>query len=261
MNKTIKRKWVQAAVAVMCVLGMTCGFTSCEEELDPWVPVELEAECQQEEAMPYNGGTFSINVNSNTAWTVTASDWITVDRTSGTGQGTINVTVEENTGDNRRSGSIRITAGGSEPDGDIAGQTSQSFNITQEYMVDAVEITDVLPTISREPSSTTRDGYHYYGSVTYTVNTTLTDEEISNFFTNSKLLLFLYARRGDGYSSGGYAIESIPLTNGIHTIDVDFDMPYYYDPFRMLDVYIRADYKGSMENLFFTINQPYSINY
>ncbi|MBF0651066.1 hypothetical protein IR083_19810 [Dysgonomonas sp. GY75] len=59
---------------------------------------------------PSAGGTFAIIVTSNTSWTVSLPGWCTADVTSGTGNGTINVTVAGNTG-SQRTGNITVAAG------------------------------------------------------------------------------------------------------------------------------------------------------
>ncbi len=48
--------------------------------------------------IPYLGGEVSISVTSNTSWTISSDkDWVTLSRTSGTGDGIIDITVAENT--------------------------------------------------------------------------------------------------------------------------------------------------------------------
>lgn len=243
----------------MCVLGMTCGFTSCEEELDPWEIVELEADCSQEEALPYDGGTFIVNVNANTAWTVITPEWMSADKTSGTGQGTVNVTVEENTGDNQRNGFVRITAGSSEPDGNIVGQTSQSFNITQQAKYEDLKISNVNVNLNKKRSSGRDDYYDYYGTVTYTVETRLTNEEIEELFPSPDAWLNLY-----GYSPlfdnpaqgwGISTIDKVSLAKGTHTIT--FDSKNIYGNFTRCDLYIAG---SRNQNIYFTTNRPYIIN-
>ncbi|GAB6119232.1 BACON domain-containing protein [Dysgonomonas termitidis] len=59
---------------------------------------------------PAAGETFAITVTSNTSWTVSLPGWCTANVTSGTGNGTINVTVTGNTG-GQRIGNIVVTAG------------------------------------------------------------------------------------------------------------------------------------------------------
>lgn len=56
-----------------------------------------------------DGETKSISVSSNDSWTVSKSDWwITVSRTSGSGDGTFSATIAENTSVSSRSGSITV---------------------------------------------------------------------------------------------------------------------------------------------------------
>lgn len=59
----------------------------------------------------YANSSQTINVISDLSWTVTKSDsWIRVDKTSGTGNGTLTVSVTENTSRSSRTGTVTITA-------------------------------------------------------------------------------------------------------------------------------------------------------
>ncbi len=70
-----------------------------------------------------NASTQSIVINTIAGWTASCSEgWITLSQTSGTGKSTLSISVEENKGDNSRTGSVKI----------LAGELSQTITITQQ---------------------------------------------------------------------------------------------------------------------------------
>lgn len=258
MKNYIKRKnLTHAALAALCALVAAGGFASCDEELEPWEIVSLEASCSQEELLPYDGGTFTVNIDANTDWTVTVPEWMTADKTSGSGPDTISVTVGENEGDKARGGTIVIKAGASEPNGNIVGQTSKSVGVSQQAKYQDLKIDNVIVDLKKKRTPNRNDYYDYYGTVTYTVVTRLTDEEIEELFRAPDSWLNLYGyspllEPGAGW--GIYTIDEVELTNGTHTIA--FDSKAIYGNFTSCDIYI-AGSRG--QNLFFTTNRPYTI--
>jgi len=70
-----------------------------------------------------NASTQNVVINTYAEWTASCSEgWITLSQTSGTGKSTLSISVEENNGDNSRTGNVRI----------IAGELSQTITITQQ---------------------------------------------------------------------------------------------------------------------------------
>ncbi|MCB1080085.1 MAG: BACON domain-containing protein, partial [Verrucomicrobiae bacterium] len=60
-------------------------------------------------SVPVAALSYPVHVSSNHDWTVTESaDWISVDLLSGSGDGTVNLSLDENTGDEERSAEIQI---------------------------------------------------------------------------------------------------------------------------------------------------------
>lgn len=271
MNKTIKRKWVQAALAVMCVLGMTCGFTSCEEELDPWVPVELEADCSQEEALPYDGGTFTVNVNANTAWTVITPEWMTADKTSGTGQGTVNITVMENKDSKQRIGSVQIIAGGSEPQGNVIGKKTSVISISQATKADVIDPnsavtinsveTDLVATF-HSTGLTQFDNYQVTGVVTYNVDTQYSDDFIAAIFGDAVMEITFLTSEDQIISSTELNIHGpSAFYAGLHTREIDeYDHFIFYSniPAKCMIKIYGYDKSGEVIN-FFSSDEYYSI--
>lgn len=235
MNKTIKRKWVQAAVAVMCVLGMTCGFTSCEEELDPWEIVSLEASCSQEELLPYDGGTFTVSVDANTDWTVTVPEWMTVDKASGTGPSTVSVTVDENSDYEARRGMVQITAGTTEPTGDVAGIKTTTFAVSQQPRQGAINFNVIEAKVERvfddgyvTSESGTYERHHYKVAVTYEISSNLTEAEIAEMMKEPGIYVTLNQKFSFNQTPGDplkdyvfhdyIYITGISITPGRHTV-------------------------------------------
>lgn len=70
-----------------------------------------------------DASTQNVVINTYAEWTASCSEgWITLSQTSGTGKSTLSISVEENNGDNYRTGSVRI----------LAGELSQTIAITQQ---------------------------------------------------------------------------------------------------------------------------------
>ncbi len=76
------------------------------------------------QTMVMAGGSFTLNITSNTAWKITCPDWCSVSAASGTGDATVRVTVAANTSGSR-SGSIVVTTSGP------ANNVSQTLQIRQ----------------------------------------------------------------------------------------------------------------------------------
>lgn len=253
MKNNKRRKWTHAVRAAVCALVAVCGFASCDEGLEPWEIVSLEASCSQEGQLSYDGGTFTVSVDANTDWTVTVPEWMTVDKTSGTGPGMISVAVGENESDKARGGTIVIKAGASEPNGNIAGQTSKSVSINQQAKYQDLKIDNVIVNLKKKRTPNRDDYYDYYGTVTYTVETRLTDEEVEKLFLAPNARLDLY---GPSSPQSIRPIDEVSLTKGTHTIT--FDSERIYGNYIRCDLYIRGSEFGS-QILFFTTNRPYII--
>ncbi len=86
------------------VIIMTMFFlTSCKKD-------EVLNLSEQSKNVEAEAGNFSINVTSNTDWSVsTDANWCTLSTTSGTEDGVVTVNYEENTSDASRSSSIKFT--------------------------------------------------------------------------------------------------------------------------------------------------------
>lgn len=70
-----------------------------------------------------NASTQEVVINTISSWSASSSEgWITLSQTSGTGESTLSISVEENKGDNSRTGSVKI----------VAGELHQTITITQQ---------------------------------------------------------------------------------------------------------------------------------
>lgn len=178
---------------------------------------------------------------------------MTVDKTSGTGPGMISVAVGENESDKARGGTIVIKAGASEPNGNIAGQTSKSVSINQQAKYQDLKIDNVIVNLKKKRTPNRDDYYDYYGTVTYTVETRLTDEEVEKLFLAPNARLDLY---GPSSPQSIRPIDEVSLTKGTHTIT--FDSERIHGNYTRCDLYVIGSTFGS-QILFFTTNRPYII--
>ena len=72
------------------------------------IPIEINPE---NISFDYTGGTSALSITSDGGWTAsTENDWLTLSSTSGTGDGTINITAQLNKGQ-ERTGYVNVTDG------------------------------------------------------------------------------------------------------------------------------------------------------
>lgn len=96
-------------MTVMMVAMLSVGITSCSSGDDD--PDEV-AVSMQSVNLSESGGSQSIQVLSNTNWTVSgAQGWLTVSPTQGSGNGMITVNANANTDNNSRTCMLTINAG------------------------------------------------------------------------------------------------------------------------------------------------------
>lgn len=252
---TLKRKRRNNLLVKLFAVAIAMGMFSCEEELEPWVGVTLQADCSLDSDVTYEGTSFTVQVESNTDWVAVASEWLTLDKTQGTGPGTVQVFVPENETNEVRSGFVRIEAGSEEPIGNIVGQLSQSFTVRQSARFEAIEITNVKVALQRRRLS--NDYYDYFGTVTYTVSSDLPDEELAQVY-DPELTIVLY---GDNYVVPGvpYSFSfDISLSKGAHVVDVD--LVRIPGNFPRCDIGVGGRVDGEIRTFFFSTNQPYRID-
>ncbi len=236
MKNYIKRKnLTHTAVAALCALVAAGGFASCDEDLDPWKIVSLEASCSQEEMLPYDGGTFTVSVDANTDWTVTVPEWMTADKTSGSGPGTVSVTAGENSDYEARTGMVQVTAGTTEPAGGVAGVKTTAFAVSQQSRQGAINFNVIEAKVERvfddgyvTSESGTYERHHYKVAVTYEISTNLTEAEIAEMMKEPGIYVTLNQKftfnqiPGDPLKDYVFHdhiyITDISITPGRHTV-------------------------------------------
>lgn|GEM_PF-5499552 len=226
-----KKKLSRTTVAMLCCLAALTGLSSCDKDLDPWEIVSLEVESSSQDAtISHDGGTFTIDVNSNTKWTVEAPEWITVDKTSGEGKATINVNVAENKSNNSRQGELTITAKSDNAESNIIGQKTSTITVTQDQGIIIKMISSKIERIQYddyEIASTNNKPYYYHrykATIQYEIKTSLTDAELAEIAKDPYILVNLdewmsyLPINNNKYINESITIKDIPFTRGTHTV-------------------------------------------
>ena len=118
------------AMSMICISMLL--FISCAEDEKEWELTELELAPTEDFDIPYKGGiqTFSFKTNNN--WKVTSSgDWVTFDRTSGTGNATVIATFTENSSNDHRKAVISIISGEEPTPNNYVGVRTQIISTLQ----------------------------------------------------------------------------------------------------------------------------------
>jgi hypothetical protein len=111
-------------LVTLAIVTLAVALAGCKD--DNGAGAELSVTPAEIEA-PIGGGSYDIAVTSNTEWTATLryiSIWCTVSPESGSGNGTVTVTVPENTRASIRTATVKVAA----------GDLSKSVTVTQEAM-------------------------------------------------------------------------------------------------------------------------------
>ena len=104
----MKTKKIKITAFLLIIAGI---FTACNGKEYPFLSVDKTTI-----TAPAEGGTFTILVSSNGEWTAVVQDveshsWITLDNASGTNDGVITVSIEENSEFEIRNAAIKISMG------------------------------------------------------------------------------------------------------------------------------------------------------
>lgn len=228
MDFSFWKKLLHVTVVILCGLSVVTGLSSCEEDFDPWEIATLEMRGSQEVNIPNNGSAFTIDINSNTKWTIQAPEWITVDKICGEGKATINATVPENKNQFQRSGFIIITAESDDKKDNVAGHKTLNIFVEQAPAIIINIINSNVERIQDKDyvvSNGTKYFYHTYkATIKYEIETNLTDEELAEIVKNPYMSIDISQRwsfsvPGSSYTFNDYiTIENIPFTNGTHTV-------------------------------------------
>ena len=171
MKKNLKSKWLLLLPLAMGAFGVT----ACSDDYDPWELLKTEVTStipqSYSEKVAWNGGTFTINVKTNGSWNIEVPKWLSVDKSEGNGDATIEATVERAWRAGERTGEIKLNTAGSESS-NVAGTRSDKINFTQEGLENALKITDCSTDLTKESIFDNDRGYYYtqYGySIKYTI--------------------------------------------------------------------------------------------
>lgn len=136
------KKTVRSFVAITgCIL-----LSSCNKEWDRWKTANLTFDngSVKEMEIPYTGETKVISFKSNSEWHIVSNyDWISFNKTSGTGDGTVEITIapnyelkkkEDSKNEGARIAKINFMAGG-EDSNNLVGPISNIITITQESLI------------------------------------------------------------------------------------------------------------------------------
>lgn len=127
----IKINYLWRLMTIMMVAMLSVGVTSCSSDDDE--PDEI-AVSMPSVNISESGGSQSIQVLSNTNWTVSgAQSWLTVSPMQGSGNGAITVNANANTDNNSRTCTLYINA----------GNASATINVYQPGKVKADPATEV----------------------------------------------------------------------------------------------------------------------
>ena len=176
MKKKLKSKWLLLLPLAMGAFGVT----ACSDDYEPWELLETEVTSNipqgYSEKVAWDGGTFTINVNTNGSWNIVVPEWVSVDKSEGNGDATIEATVERAWRAGERTGELILRTTGSESS-NVAGRNDKTIEFKQEGLEKGIQITDCTATFIRER---TDDGSYQFGyKITYNIHNELTDEDIS----------------------------------------------------------------------------------
>lgn len=138
-----KFKQVILAMSMMS-LGLPM-FISCTEDEEEWDVTELELAPTENFDIPYKGGNQTFSFKTNNSWKVVSSgDWVTFDKTSGTGDATITATFAENSTIDNRKAVIRVISGEEPTPNNYVGVVTQTISTLQhshyQDRIDAISI-------------------------------------------------------------------------------------------------------------------------
>lgn len=101
-------KLLNLAFSLLVFIFLFSCSSNDSNEVDPTLNLNLSSFT----TFPANGETQSVNVISNTNWSVAESvNWITTSPSSGTNNGSINISVQANSNSNSRTGIVTVSGG------------------------------------------------------------------------------------------------------------------------------------------------------
>ena len=220
MKRNLKRKWLLLLFVVTGVFGLT----ACSDDYEPWELLTAEMTStlpEQPNLVPWDGGTFTINVKTNGAWDMVVPDWMTVDQNKGFGDAVVNASITQNESSTRRTGDISIKFIG-DTKASVAGSYAKGISFLQEALYEAVKINISKAELYEKQShydNYYRRWYYDYGyRIEYEIESTLSEDEINSIIEGLTLKIYYVISHGssDTYS---YKLEAADITKGKHVIE------------------------------------------
>ena len=220
MKRNLKRKWLLLLFVVTGVFGLT----ACSDDYEPWELLTAEMTStlpEQPNLVPWDGGTFTINVKTNGAWDMVVPDWMTVDQNKGFGDAVVNASITQNESSTRRTGDISIKFIG-DTKASVAGSYAKGISFLQEALYEAVKINISKAELYEKQShydNYYRRWYYDYGyRIEYEIESTLSEDEINSIIEGLTLKIYYVIPHGssDTYS---YKLEAADITKGKHVIE------------------------------------------
>ena len=147
MKRNLKRKWLLLLFVVTGVFGLT----ACSDDYEPWELLTAEMTStlpEQPNLVPWDGGTFTINVKTNGAWDMVVPDWMTVDQNKGFGDAVVNASITQNESSTRRTGDISIKFIG-DTKASVAGINGKTISFLQEALYDGSLMVGTIMQVGR----------------------------------------------------------------------------------------------------------------
>lgn len=224
MRRNLKRKWLLLLFVVTGVFGLT----ACSDDYEPWelLTAELTSTLpEQPNLVPWDGGTFTINVKTNGAWDMVVPDWMSVDQKEGHGDAVVNATIMRNQIAKEIFNSEVIVNFIGVEQNNVVGKTTKTIPFGQEGVEKAFKITDCNAKLTKEykrREETDGSSYNYYQcgyKITYNIENPLTDKELDDIITGVYLYLYIDT---PGYPSNfhdTYYLSKTDLANGKHVLE------------------------------------------
>ena len=243
MKKNLKSKWLLLLPLAMGAFGVT----ACSDDYDPWELLKTEVTStipqSYSEKVAWNGGTFTINVKTNGSWNIEVPKWLSVDKSEGNGDATIEATIARTSVAGERTGELILKTTGSESS-NVAGRNEEKIEFKQEGLENAIKITDCTATFTKE---LTDNKYECGYKITYNINNELTDEEFNDMVNEVYLYTYIDTPGYPYMYRRTYNLSKTDLTNGTHILEDNHFWNYYnyygnYFYLLQIDIAIKTEY-------------------
>lgn len=157
-------------------LGVFALF-ACNEDDEEWDITELEVTTPNLD-IPYTGGSHTFSFKTNNKWEISCTDeWVSFDKTSGTGDATITATFADNSTDYNRTSYIKLTSGEDPTSNNVVGVKNRTVSALQHslYQDKVDEVNVQLENVYCSEDYISGDRYtssHYQYSVRAEINIT-----------------------------------------------------------------------------------------